>query len=211
MAQRLVMNSRTRAPFSSGVTRAAPRAARLVCKASNQQHQQQQRSNTGFLQKAAAFAAAGVIALSGPAAFAAEEGQVLCDASCVSKLDSMPAVTTPSGLQYKDIVVGTGPQPIKGYQVVVNYIAMNSQGREFENSLGKAPFDVRVGAGQVIPGLDEGMLSMKVGGVRRLYIPGELAFPKPLRAAAGRPSVPANTPVVFDVQLLYIPGLEADE
>jgi peptidylprolyl isomerase len=73
-----------------------------------------------------------------------------------------------------------------GYQVVVNYIAMTQQGREFENSLGKTPFDVRVGAGQVIPGLDEGMLSMKVGGVRRLYIPGELAFPKPLRAAAGR-------------------------
>jgi peptidylprolyl isomerase len=79
-----------------------------------------------------------------------------------------------------------GPQPIVGYQVVVNYIAMNDKGREFENSLGKAPFDVRVGAGQVIPGLDEGMLSMKVGGVRRLYIPGELAFPKPLKAAAGR-------------------------
>jgi hypothetical protein len=43
-----------------------------------------------------------------PAAFAADDGQVLCDASCVSKLESMPAVTTPSGLQYKDIVVGTG-------------------------------------------------------------------------------------------------------
>lgn len=205
------MKSGTRAPFTPGVTRAAPRAAKLVCRASSQQQKQQQQSSNGLLQKAAAFAAAGVIALSGPAAFAAEDGQTLCDASCVSKLEAVEAVTTPSGLQYKDIIVGTGPQPIVGYQVVVNYIAMNDKGREFENSLGKAPFDVRVGAGQVIPGLDEGMLSMKVGGVRRLYIPGELAFPKPLKAAAGRPSVPANTPVVFDVQLLYIPGLEADE
>ncbi|KAF6255039.1 hypothetical protein COO60DRAFT_252441 [Scenedesmus sp. NREL 46B-D3] len=153
MAQRLATNRGTCAPFSSGVTRAAPRAAKLVCNASNQRKQhQQQQSNAGLLQKAAAFAAASVIALSGPAAFAAEEGQVLCDASCVSKLESMTAVTTPSGLQYKDIVVGTGPKPIVGYQVVVNYIAMNSQGREFENSLGKAPFDVRVGAGQVIRG-----------------------------------------------------------
>jgi hypothetical protein len=47
---------------------------------------------------------------------------------------------------------------------------------------------------------------MRVGGVRRVYVPGPLSFPKPLKAAAGRPTVPANSPVVFDVQLLYIPG-----
>jgi FKBP-type peptidyl-prolyl cis-trans isomerase len=47
-------------------------------------------------------------AASRPAAFAAEDGQTLCDASCVSKLESVEAVTTPSGLQYKDIIVGTG-------------------------------------------------------------------------------------------------------
>ena len=47
---------------------------------------------------------------------------------------------------------------------------------------------------------------LQVGGVRRLYIPGNLSFTKPLRAAAGRPTVPANSPLVFDVQLLYIPG-----
>jgi FKBP-type peptidyl-prolyl cis-trans isomerase 2 len=47
-------------------------------------------------------------------------------------------------------------------QVVVNYVAMTKEGRVFENSLEKQPFDVRVGAGQVIPGLDEGLLSMKV-------------------------------------------------
>jgi peptidylprolyl isomerase len=70
--------------------------------------------------------------------------------------------------------------------VVVNYVAITEKGRVFENSLDKAPFDLRVGAGQVIPGLDEGLQSMKVGGLRRLYIPGSLAFPKPLKAAAGR-------------------------
>lgn len=47
-------------------------------------------------------------------------------------------------------------------QVVVNYVAMTPQGRVFENSLEKQPFDIRVGAGQVLPGLDEGLLSMKV-------------------------------------------------
>jgi peptidylprolyl isomerase len=48
------------------------------------------------------------------------------------------------------------------------------------------PYDIRLGAGNVIPGLDEGISTMRSGGLRRLYIPGSLAFPKGLRAAAGR-------------------------
>jgi hypothetical protein len=52
-------------------------------------------------------------------------------------------------------------------QVVVNYVAMTPEGRVFENSLEKQPFDIRVGAGQVLPGLDEGLLSMKVRSRRR--------------------------------------------
>lgn len=47
---------------------------------------------------------------------------------------------------------------------------------------------------------------MRTGGFRRLYIPGELAFPQGLKAAAGRPSVPAKSPVIFDVKLLLVPG-----
>lgn len=50
-------------------------------------------------------------------AFAADDGKVLCDASCVSALESQEMVTTPSGLQYKEIKAGTGPQAITGYQV----------------------------------------------------------------------------------------------
>jgi peptidylprolyl isomerase len=52
---------------------------------------------------------------------------------------------------------------------------------------------------------------MKVGGVRRVFVPGPLAFPKGLSAAAGRARVPPASPVVFDVQLLYIPGFDADD
>ncbi|CAA0838665.1 Peptidyl-prolyl cis-trans isomerase FKBP16-3-chloroplastic [Striga hermonthica] len=73
------------------------------------------------------------------------------------------------------------------------------------------PYIFRVGSGQVIKGLDEGILGMKVGGKRRLYIPGPLAFPKGLASAPGRPRVAANSPVVFDVSLEYIPRLEDDE
>ena len=52
---------------------------------------------------------------------------------------------------------------------------------------------------------------MRAGGIRRLYIPGSLSFPNGLKAAAGRPTVPPNSPVVFDVQLVYIPGLDDEE
>lgn len=62
--------------------------------------------------------------------------------------------------------------------------------------------------GQVIPGLDVGLKTMRSGGVRRMYIPGEQAFPKGVAAAAGRPKVPPSTPVIFDVALLYIPGFD---
>ena len=66
----------------------------------------------------------------------------------------------------------------------------------------------RYGVGQVIPGLDVGLKTMRSGGVRRMYIPGEQAFPKGVAAAAGRPKVPPSTPVIFDVALLYIPGFD---
>ena len=110
---------------------------------------------------------------------------------------------------------GAGPNPPLGYQIVVDYVAMTPDLRVFDNSLEKGkPYDIRVTSGTedgpavVIKGLNEGLLSMKPGGLRRLYIPGELAFPKGLASAPGRPRVPPATPVVFDVALRFIPGLE---
>lgn len=63
----------------------------------------------------------------------------------------------------------------------------------------------------MIPGLDEGLATMRTGGIRRLYIPGPLAFPKGLPSAPGRPRIPPGSPVVFDVQLVYIPGFEDED
>lgn len=132
----------------------------------------------------------------------------LCDGDCEKELENIPMQTTESGLQYKDIVVGDGDAPLVGFQVAANYVAMIPSGKIFDSSLEKGvPYIFRVGAGAIIKGLDEGILTMKVGGKRRLYIPGELAYPKGLGAAAGRPRVPPSSPVVFDVSLLYIPGL----
>lgn len=136
----------------------------------------------------------------------------ICGAECEKTLEDIPSVTTPSGLVYKDIRVGGGPSPPIGFQVAANYVAMVPSGKIFDSSLERGlPYIFRVGSGQVIPGLDEGILSMKVGGIRRLFIPGPLAFPKGLAAAAGRPRVPPGTPVVFDVNLVYVPGLEDEE
>ncbi|EAZ07832.1 hypothetical protein OsI_30091 [Oryza sativa Indica Group] len=138
-----------------------------------------------------------------------EEKPKLCDAACEKDLENVPMVTTESGLQYKDIKVGEGPSPPIGFQVAANYVAMVPNGQIFDSSLEKGqPYIFRVGSGQVIKGLDEGILSMKVGGLRRLYIPGPLAFPKGLTSAPGRPRVAPSSPVMFDVNLLYIPGLD---
>ncbi|KAL5784140.1 hypothetical protein ACOSQ2_006532 [Xanthoceras sorbifolium] len=141
-----------------------------------------------------------------------EQKPRLCDDACEKELENVPMVTTESGLQYKDIKVGKGPSPPVGFQVAANYVAMIPSGQIFDSSLEKGqPYIFRVGSDQVIKGLDEGILSMKVGGKRRIYVPGSLAFPKGLISAPGRPRVAANSPVIFDVSLEYIPGLEADE
>jgi peptidylprolyl isomerase len=139
--------------------------------------------------------------------------KLICDEACELALLDAELITTKSGLQYREIVVGTGMQPEPGFQVVVDYIAKNEQGFIFDNSLEKGkPNDVRVTgdprSSLVIPGLDEGILTMKSGGIRRMYIPGELAFPKGLASAPGRPRIPPFSKVVFDVKLIYIPGME---
>lgn len=141
-----------------------------------------------------------------------EEIPRLCDMSCEKELDNVPMITTESGLQYKDIKVGSGPTPPVGYQVAAKYVAMVPSGQVFDSSLEKRQIYIfRVGSGQVVKGLDEGILSMKVGGKRRLYVPGSLAFPKGLTSAPGRPRVAPNSPVIFDVSLEYIPGLDYEE
>ncbi|GLC76418.1 hypothetical protein PLESTF_001778500 [Pleodorina starrii] len=201
-------------PIVGGRTRTS--AVRVCCQARPAQ-QAADAPRRSFLQKSAALAAAAAVLVGSQSGAVAaslppQDIKVLCDAECSASLESTEAVTLPSGLKYKDIIPGSGPSPPVGFQVVAHYVAMTPNLRVFDSSLEKGkPYDIRVGAGQVIKGLDEGLLTMKPGGLRRLYIPGEMAFPKGLRAAAGRPAVPPASPVVFDVQLLYIPGLEADE
>lgn len=112
-------------------------------------------------------------------------------------------VSMQGGLQYIDVTVGTGAVVQSTSTVSVQYTGwFQSSGKKFDSSYdhGGQPFSVQLGQGQVIPGWDEGLVGMKVGGTRRLIIPPALGY-----GAAGQPpTIPANSTLIFDVTLLSV-------
>ena len=110
--------------------------------------------------------------------------------------------TGPSSLVVEDIVVGTGATAATGDTLTVHYVGRLQNGSQFESSYDlNSPYTFRVGAGQVIAGWDQGIPGMKVGGKRRLTIPPSLAYGN---QQVG--SIPPNSTLVFDVELLSIAG-----
>jgi peptidylprolyl isomerase len=109
-------------------------------------------------------------------------------------------VTTDSGLQYRDLVVGTGDLPTAGQEISVHYVGSLVNGAIFDNSRTRGtPFEFTLGRGQVIAGWDEGLATMRVGGRRTLIIPANLAY-----GERGQGSIPPNATLVFDVELLGV-------
>ena len=110
-------------------------------------------------------------------------------------------ITTASGLKYADQVIGTGATPQKGQTVTVHYTGTLENGKKFDSSLDRGkPADFRIGVGSVIKGWDEGLMTMKVGGKRRLVIPSKLGY-----GPQGRPpDIPGNSTLIFDVELLGV-------
>jgi peptidylprolyl isomerase len=121
-----------------------------------------------------------------------------------AKEKTKPKATVPEGappkkLETKDLEEGSGAVAKAGDAVTVNYVGVNYKtGKEFDASWDRGePFTFTLGAGEVIPGWDQGVEGMKVGGRRELIIPPELGY----GSAGAPPAIPPNETLVFVVDL----------
>ena len=124
----------------------------------------------------------------------------------LSRIPDDKLTTTDSGLAYYDIVTGEGAEAATGQTVLVHYSGWLEDGTLFDSSVTRGePLSVTLGAGGVIPGWEEGLVGMKVGGKRQLIIPPDLAYGE---SGAGGGVIPANATLIFDIELLEVKGAE---
>ncbi len=115
---------------------------------------------------------------------------------------SVPKGAPPKQLESKELVPGDGAEAKSGDEVSVQYVGVNyKNGEEFDSSWSRnEPFPFTLGAGEVIPGWDQGVEGMKVGGRRELIIPPELAYGE----AGAPPAIAPNETLVFVIDLLAV-------
>ena len=113
-------------------------------------------------------------------------------------VDEADFTETESGLRYYDLVEGDGDVAESGMEVTVNYTGWLTNNVKFDSSLDSGtPFTFTLGSGMVIPGWDEGVAGMQVGGTRQLVIPAELGY-----GETGGGTIPPNATLIFEVELL---------
>ena len=129
------------------------------------------------------------------------------DSGSAQDLNTKPTVEVPTGappktLVSKDLVVGTGAEAKAGDTVKVQYVGVDYEtGKEFDSSWSRnQPFTFQLGGGQVIPGWDQGVVGMKVGGRRELIIPSNLAY----GPQGSPPTIGPNATLVFVIDLLAV-------
>lgn len=104
-----------------------------------------------------------------------------------------------SGVRVVDLECGSGKEAMRGHSLTVQYVARIEDGQTFDSTRERgSPLTFRLGVGQVVQGLDEGLLGMQEGGTRRVTIPSEFAYGE----AGFPPKVPPDATVVFEVELL---------
>ena len=124
------------------------------------------------------------------------EGERDAQTGCVTE-----AVTTESGLRYEDRVCGSGTQAERGDIVTVEYVASLATGAVVDSSTRRGkPFAFPLGAGHVIPGWEQGIPGMRVGGIRELVVPPELAYGR----SGVFSTVPPSATLIFEVELLRV-------
>jgi hypothetical protein len=140
----------------------------------------------------------------------------LLSCSCSKKVEELPpsdfvaasAAPLPPGpdkLEKVDTALGTGPEAKSGDKVKVHYTGTLMNGKQFDSSVGKDPFEFTLGTGGVIKGWDEGVPGMRVGGKRKLTIPWQMAYGE---AGSGE-KIPPKAALKFDIELLEIVGVDA--
>ena len=114
----------------------------------------------------------------------------------------IPAGAPPTDLVIEDLTVGTGAEATPGKTVDVHYVGVGwSTQKQFDASWDRgSSFSFQLGAGRVIKGWDQGVAGMKVGGLRKLTIPPELGY----GARGFPPVIPANSTLIFEVELLEV-------
>jgi peptidylprolyl isomerase len=106
-----------------------------------------------------------------------------------------------SGLYVQDLKVGVGTEATNGRSATVHYTGWLPNGTKFDSSRDRArTFTFTLGRGEVIAGWDQGVVGMKLGGQRKLVIPSDLAYGAQVRGA-----IPANSVLIFDVELMSVP------
>lgn len=107
---------------------------------------------------------------------------------------------TASGLYYRDVTVGTGATAAAGKSVGVHYTGWLANGTQFDSNVASSlPLFFTLGIGQVVPGFDEGITGMKVGGERQIIIPPALGY-----GSSAQGTIPGNSILVFTVDLLFV-------
>ena len=131
---------------------------------------------------------------------ATESAQATPPAETTAPVPAQPAEQPePAKLVIKDKKVGKGAAAKAGDLVTVNYTGWLTDGTQFDSSIGKKPYQFLLGAGRVIPGWDQGVVGMKVGGIRRLTIPSDLGY-----GPSGNGPIPPGATLLFEIEMLKI-------